>query len=94
MKTTEKDILMICKGHYNKEKYKTIEEALDAYYRREYLVPKEDLPRLSHRMMINLWFEQCIKAFLIPEKINEFCHFILTTESWQEKPYLNEKPAT
>lgn len=36
MKTLEKDILLICKGWYNNEKYTDILDAFNGYYHREY----------------------------------------------------------
>lgn len=98
MKTTEKDILMICKGYYDKEKHKSLEDALDAYYRREYDVSKESLPTLSYEFMFSLWFKYCIREFLIPEKIGEFYHNMIAEESLPEKNYFgvncfNKEPA-
>lgn len=36
MKTTAKDIILLCKGWYDKEKYSSILEALKAYYKKNY----------------------------------------------------------
>lgn len=98
MKTTEKDILMICKGYYDKEQHESLEEALDAYYRREYDVLKDELPELSYEFMFSLWCKPCIREFLIPEKIGEFYHNMIAEESFPEKNYLgvncfNKEPA-
>ena len=89
---------MICKGYYNKE-HRSLEEALDAYYRKKYEVPKEQIPTLSYKFMFNLWFMPCIREFLVPEKIGEFYHNIIAEESLPEKSYFgvncfNREPAT
>lgn len=36
MKTTTKDVILLCKGWYNKEKYPTKLDALKQYYRKNY----------------------------------------------------------
>ena len=35
-KTQGKDIMLLCKGWYNKDKYKTLKDALKAYYHKYY----------------------------------------------------------
>lgn len=62
MRTTEKDILMICKGHYD-SKYNSLEEALDAYYREHYCFSKEEMPTLSYKFMLSLLFNRCVEVF-------------------------------
>jgi hypothetical protein len=98
-RTTEKDILMICKGHCDKEKYKNLEEALDAYYRKYYGVPKKQLPYLSHKFVYDLWLKECVREFLIPEKKEEFIWNVLIEESLKERDFLGkncfgEEPVT
>lgn len=90
MRTTEKDILMICKGHYNKEIHKNLDEAMDAYYRKHYLVPKEQLPVLTHKFIYSLWLKECIRVFLTPEKKGEFLRCVVIEESWHEKDFLGK----
>lgn len=87
MRTTEKDILMICKGHYDKEMHKNLEEALDAYYREHYNVSKESLPELSHKFIYNLWLKECVRTFLTPEKKAEFHHYVINEESLAEMDF-------
>ena len=65
MKSVVKDILMLCKGRYDKEKHKSLEEALDAYYRERYMVTKESLPELTHKFIYSLWLKECIREFLV-----------------------------
>ena len=94
MRTTEKDILMICKGRYNHDKHENFEAALDAYYREHYLISKEDLPILSHKFLLTLWFNDCVKAFLKPETMNSFWFHVIHNESMAEKCFLNEDGCT
>ena len=90
MRTTEKDILMICKGHYDKEKHKNLEEALDAYYREHYGITKESLPNLSHKFIYDLWLKECVRTFLTPEKKGEFLCYIIIEEALAEKNFLGK----
>ena len=94
MKTKEKDILMICKGYYDHEKHKTLEEALDSYYRKHYGISKEEIPVLTHRFMLSLWFNNCVKEFLTPETIRSFWWYVISEEAFQEKRWLNENGCT
>lgn len=94
MKNTENDILMICKGYYNQEKHKTLEDALDAYYRKYYCIPKEKLPVLSYRFMLHLWFNRCVEVFLTPDRIRSFWQNVIVDEAFQEKRWLNEDGCT
>ena len=94
MKNTENDILMICKGHYDQEKHKTLEEALDAYYRKHYCISKEKIPFLTHRFMLHLWFNRCVEVFLTPDRIMGFVKNVIVEEAYQEKRWLNEDGCT
>jgi len=94
MKTTEKDILLLCKKHYNVEKYKTLEEALDAYYRKEYGVSKKDLPVLTYEFMCYLWMFPCIKAFLTEDKIPLFLQYIFNEKCCYEVGLSNHNGCT
>lgn len=51
----EKDIFMICKGWYDKDKYTTVLDAFNAYYHAHY-----------RHMEINMDFELALKLFLKP----------------------------
>ena len=77
-KTLEKDILLICKGYYNKEKYKSILDAFNAYYHREYGC--EDIT-MDERFAVNLFLKPCVKEFLKEREINLFCELYLFQQS-------------
>lgn len=94
MRTTEKDILMICKGHYDKDKHEDLESALDAYYRKYYCVSKEEIPVLSYKFMLKLWLNSCVEAFLQPDTIRSFWHYVIVEEAFAEKRFLNENGCT
>jgi len=94
MRTTEKDILMICKGRYNKEKHENLEAALDAYYRKHYEIPKEELPVLSHEFMMRLWFNRCVETFLQADTIRSFWYYVIVEKAYEEKRYLNQDGCT
>lgn len=69
MKTTAKDILMICKEHYDHEKYGCLEDALDAYYRKYYGVYENSMLPLRYEFMCNLWLRKCVAEFATPKNI-------------------------
>ena len=94
MKTTEKDILMICKGYYNSGKYNSIEEALDGYYRKHYNISKERLPELSHEFMLSLWFNDCVRTFLQPDTITSFWKQVIVLPAFEEKDFINVNGCT
>lgn len=93
MRTTEKDILLLCKGHYS-EKYKTLEEALNAYYREHYSYPEQKRPDLTYKFMLSLWFYQCVEVFLQPDTIRSFWYYVIKEEHYSEKRFLNENGCT
>ena len=93
MRTTEKDILMICKGYYD-DKYKSIKEALNAYYIEHYTYSKEEVSTLSYRFMLSLWFNNCVRAFLQPDTIGSFWFRVIKEESFAENRFLNENGCT
>ena len=82
MRTTEKDILWICKGHYDKEKYPKLEDALTQYYKINYDDIKETL---SYEFMYKLWFRSCVKEFLTPGRIHMFWYYVISEECMNEK---------
>ncbi len=90
MRTTEKDILMICKGYYDKEKHKTREDAFDAYYKKYYRVGEGHNYHLSHKMIYDIWLKDCVRAFLTPDKIGEFTFYVVDQEALQEKAVMGK----
>ena len=86
-KSVSKDIMMICKGHYDKEKHKNLEDALHAYYRREYGVSEVDLPSLSYEFIVCLWLKGCVREFLNDSNKYEFWHYVISEESLHEKDF-------
>ena len=80
-KTLGKDILLICKGYYNKEKYKSVLEAFNAYYHTEYLC--EDIT-MDEGFAIQLFLKPCVKEFLKEREVNWFCENYLFKVSMHE----------
>lgn len=85
MRTTEKDILWLCKGNYDTEKYPRLEDALDFYYRKYYDVSKEYIPELSYEFMIDLWMSSCVNIFLNEKTKNSFMYYVIRNKSFKEK---------
>ena len=52
MKTTAKDVILLCKGWYDKEKYPTVLEALKEYYRKNYCNDMEE--HLNERFILRV----------------------------------------
>ena len=52
MKTTAKDVILICKGWYDKEKYPTILDALKQYYSKNYSDDYDDF--LNERFLLHV----------------------------------------
>lgn len=50
IKSTTKDVILLCKGWYDKEKYLTILDALKQYYRKNYSEELED--QLNERFIL------------------------------------------
>lgn len=57
MKSTAKDIILLCKGWYDKEKYSTILDALKGYYRKYYVSEIED-EILTESFLLNILLNQ------------------------------------
>ena len=78
---TTKDILMICKGHYS-DKYNSTEDALLAYYNLYYW---NDAQGLTYKEIVNIWFIDCIFAFVSPENLQGFLNKVFNqtcVEEW------------
>jgi len=56
MKTTAKDVILLCKGWYDKEKYPTILDALKQYYRKNYSDQFED--QLNEKFLLRIVLQQ------------------------------------
>lgn len=70
----EKDIILICKGRYNKEKYKTFEDAFTAYYKKYYDEFKKD--NLSESDILYIFIKPTLKLNYILNKNNQNYGFI------------------
>lgn len=93
MKTTEKDILMLCKEHYDHDKYKTLEEAMLAYYNKHYRYEENKADAISYKFIVTLWINACIKTFLNPETQNSYLLYVVNQESIHERNLRDSKDA-
>lgn len=91
MRTTEKDILLLCKGHYDHDKYKTLEEAMLAYYNKHFRYETNQVDVIPYKIIVNLLLNECIKAFLNPETQNSFIWYIINQESIKERQLSNSE---
>lgn len=78
MKTTAKDVILLCKGWYDKKKYPTILEALKQYYRKNYCTDMEDL--LNERFILRVILIEVMReiASKYPDRLIEFVNGYLT----------------
>ena len=62
MKTTAKDVILLCKGWYDKGKYPTISEALKQYYRKNYCDDMEEY--LNESYLLKIVLEQTMQEIV------------------------------
>lgn len=74
-KTLGKDIMLLCKGWYNKEKYKTTKDALITYYHKEYGCEDID-PDFNFINVVLL--QPAISEFLNDNTKDQFISYIFT----------------
>lgn len=72
MKTTAKDVILLCKGWYDKEKYPTILEALKEYYRKNYCNGIEE--HLNERFILRVILIEVMREIAIkyPDRLLGF----------------------
>ena len=78
MKTTAKDVILICKGWYDKEKYPTVLEALKEYYRKNYCNDMEE--HLNERFILRVILIEVMReiASKYPDRLLGFVNGYLT----------------
>lgn len=59
MKTTAKDVILLCKGWYDHDLYPTVLEALKQYYRKNYSINMED--SLNERFVFRIILLEAMK---------------------------------
>lgn len=86
-----KDIILLCKKHYNSEKFKTLLEAFNAYYHKYY--GYEDV-QIDYKLAVNLFLEPTIEFLLSECRIKSFIYNGLFEESCHEKRLFNADGCT
>lgn len=87
----EKDIILLCKHHYDTLKYKTLLDAFNAYYHKYYGC--EDI-QMDYKFAVNLFLKPTIEYFLTETRIRSFICNGLFEESYYEKRPLNSTGCT
>ena len=79
MKTTAKDVILLCKGWYDEEKYPTILEALKQYYRVKYSDQYEE--QLNESFLLHIVLEQTMQEIVrkYPDRMIGFVNLYLIT---------------
>lgn len=77
MKTTAKDVILLCKGWYDTEKYPTILEALKQYYRVKYSDQFEE--QLNESFLLHIVLEQTMQEIvrIYPDRMVGFVNLYL-----------------
>lgn len=81
-----KDIILLCKKHYNTEKFKTLLDALNAYYHKHYGC--EEI-QMDYKFAVNLFLKPTIEFLLNEDRIRSFMYNGLFEESCNEKSLFN-----
>lgn len=63
-KSHGKDIMLLCKGWHDKDKYKTTKDALIAYYNKNYRYPEEYVETLSFRFINEVLLKPALQELL------------------------------
>lgn len=86
VKTHGKDIMLLCKGWYDKDKYKTLKDALVAYYNKNYRYPEDYVEDLDYHYINTVLLKQAIQE-LLTERFNYmFIGYLFDTDgfmSWK-----------
>lgn len=86
-----KDIILLCKKHYNTGTFKTLLEAFNAYYHKYYGC--EDV-QMDYKFAVNLFLKPTIEYLLTEGRIRSFIHNGLFEESCYEKRPFNSTGCT
>ena len=80
MKTMAKDVILLCKGWYDKEKYPTVLEALKQYYRVKYSDQFEE--QLNESFLLHIVLEQTMQEIVrkYPDRMVGFVNLYLITK--------------
>ncbi len=72
MKTTAKDVILLCKGWYDHDLYPTVLEALKQYYRKNYSINMED--SLNERFLFRIILLETMReiAEKYPDRLRGF----------------------
>lgn len=81
-KTHGKDIMLLCKGWYNKEKYKTTKDALIAYYNKNYWYPNDKVKILEFRFINNVLLKPAIQELLTENFIHMFISYLFDIDGF------------
>lgn len=66
MKTTAKDVILLCKGWYDNEKYPTTLDALKQYYRKNYCYGKHDMDdQLNERFILRVLLIEAMREIVL-----------------------------
>ena len=80
-KTMTKDIILLCKGWYDQEKYPTVLDALKQYYRKNYCYGKHDMDeQLNERFIFRVLLIEAMREITkeYPDRLIGFMNGYLT----------------
>lgn len=78
MRTTAKDVILLCKGWYDREKYLTVLDALKQYYRKNYCNDMEDC--LNEKFLLRVILIETMREIAVkyPDRLVGFINSYLT----------------
>ena len=85
MRNEALDVIMICKGCYNKNKYEHVEDALASYYKERYLIDDVFICKeLLNKVIINKTVHWLMEN--APDRMNGLMNAIFTMEPYFDIP--------
>lgn len=89
MRNEALDVIMICKGCYNKDKYENVETALIEYYKKQYLMDMDN--KDVSKNLLNITIMSKTVHWLMenaPDRMRGFVNTIFTMESYYDIPQM------
>lgn len=81
-KTHGKDIMLICKGWYDRVKYETTKDALVSYYNKNYRYPEDKVETLEYRFINTVLLKPAIQELLTERFTYMFVNYLFDTDAF------------
>jgi hypothetical protein len=81
-KTHGKDIMLLCKGWYDRNKYKTLKDALIAYYNKNYRYSDDYEETLTYSFINKVLLKQAVHELLTERFTYLFVNYLFDTDAF------------